>query len=87
MASGFPGEDRSSTVEVNLDRFNRSVERVSRQCGLAIDAIGRPLGIDAPSFGVVADSITSASKALLKYQLHNDQELLDKAYRYIRQYY
>jgi type I restriction enzyme R subunit len=26
-------------------------------------------------------------KALLKYQLHRDQELFDKAYEYIRQYY
>jgi type I restriction enzyme R subunit len=26
-------------------------------------------------------------KALLKYQLHRDQELFDKAYGYIRQYY
>ena len=26
-------------------------------------------------------------KVLLKYQLHRDQELFDKAYAYIRQYY
>ena len=26
-------------------------------------------------------------KALLRYKLHNDQELFDKAYGYIRQYY
>jgi type I restriction enzyme, R subunit len=26
-------------------------------------------------------------KTLLKYQLHRDQELFDKAYGYIRQYY
>jgi len=26
-------------------------------------------------------------KALLKYKLHTDQELFDKAYAYIRQYY
>ncbi|MCX5830710.1 MAG: hypothetical protein NT140_02265 [Deltaproteobacteria bacterium] len=26
-------------------------------------------------------------KALLKYKLHTDQELFDKAYGYIRQYY
>ncbi len=26
-------------------------------------------------------------RALLKYKLHTDQELFDKAYSYIRQYY
>ena len=26
-------------------------------------------------------------KALLKYKLHTDQELFDRAYAYIRQYY
>ena len=26
-------------------------------------------------------------KTLFKYRFHQDQELLDKAYRYIRQYY
>ena len=26
-------------------------------------------------------------KTLLKYKLHNDQELFDRAYGYIRQYY
>jgi hypothetical protein len=26
-------------------------------------------------------------KTLLKYQLHRDQELFDKAYEYIRQYH
>ena len=26
-------------------------------------------------------------KALLKYQLHRDQELFDRAYEYIREYY
>jgi type I restriction enzyme, R subunit len=31
--------------------------------------------------------IRSARRALLKYKLHADQELFDKAYGYIRQYY
>ncbi len=38
-------------------------------------------------FWLAQDVQKALRKTLLKYQLHKDQELFDKAYGYIKQYY
>ena len=59
--------------------------------GVEAGKTGKVLYVDRASGRVLVEGLNLVKKALrkslLKYQLHQDTELFDKAYGYIRQYY
>ena len=46
-----------------------------------------PNALARSAFALAERAPRSYSHSLLNYKLHRDQELFDKAYRYIKQYY
>ena len=88
-----PEEEKDKAVSALTDLFNEVksknthviVERVVAE----IDAIVKQVRFDGWQDTAQGEREVRQAlrKALLKYKLHTDQELFDKAYGYIRQYY
>ncbi len=71
--------------EIRNDQTPAIVERIVND----IDAIVRMVRFDGWQNTIAGEREVQRAlrRALLKYQLHKDNELFDKAYDYIRQYY
>lgn len=88
-----PEEDRDRAKEALTELFNEAkgtnthiiVERIVSD----IDAIVKTVRFDGWKTTTAGEREVQQAlrRTLLKYQLHRDQELFDKAYGYIREYY
>jgi type I restriction enzyme, R subunit len=72
-------------LELKMDRTPAVVERIVTD----IDSIVRVVRFDGWQITTGGEGAVQQSlrKSLLKYQLHKDQVLFDRAYAYIKEYY
>lgn len=78
-------QEKTPVAELKTDQTPAVVERIVADID-AIVRVARFPGWQTTSAGE-GEVQQSLRKALLKYQLHKDQVLFDRAYGYIKEYY
>jgi type I restriction enzyme R subunit len=81
--------DINALTELFLELKNDETPAVIERIVADIDAIVRVVSFDGwqTTTGGEREVQRSLRKALLKYKLHTDQVLFDRAYAYIKEYY
>jgi type I restriction enzyme R subunit len=88
-----PEEDKNKALTALTDLFNevktKNTHVIVERIVTDIDAIVKQVRFDGWQTTTQGEREVQQAlrRALLKYKLHTDQELFDKAYGYIRQYY
>lgn len=88
-----PEEDKNKALTALTDLFNevktKNTHVIVERIVTDIDAIVKQVRFDGCQTTTQGEREVQQAlrRALLKYKLHTDQELFDKAYGYIRQYY
>ena len=88
-----PEEDRNQALTALTELFNevktKNTHVIVERIVADIDAIVKQVRFDGWQTTTQGEREVQQAlrRALLKYRLHTDQELFEKAYRYIREYY
>jgi type I restriction enzyme R subunit len=88
-----PEEEQDQALEALTELFNevktKNTHIIVERIVFDIDAIVKQVRFDGWQTTTQGEREVQQAlrRALLKYRLHTDQDLFDKAYRYIRQYY